>query len=107
MTKWFDKIKKRKERSYVIAMNQCEEVKIDVYAIRLIRTRPDTRHKMRLVCVLFTFENNTGPTYGPTDRRTDTTSYRDATAHLKRKREEKPEQRDRRVITMNQMGDRG
>ena len=42
---------------------------------------------MRLVCVLFTFENNTGRTYGPTDgptdRRTDTTSYRDATAHLK------------------------
>ena len=30
---------------------------------------------MRLVCVLFTFENNTGPTDGrtdgPTDRRTD------------------------------------
>ena len=40
---------------------------------------------MRLVCVLFTFENNTGPTDGRTDRRTDTTSYRDATAHLKRK----------------------
>ena len=43
------------------------------------KTRPDTRHKMRLVCVLFTFENNTD---GPTDRRTDgwtdTISYRDA-----------------------------
>ena len=25
-------------------------------------TRPDTRHKMHLVCVLFTFENNTGHT---------------------------------------------
>ena len=48
------------------------------------KTRPDTRHKMRQVCVLFTFENNTGlRTYGPTDQRTDTTSYRDATAHLK------------------------
>ena len=43
-----------------------------------IETRPDTRHKMRLVCVLFTFENNTGhtdlrtdgPTDGPTDGRT-------------------------------------
>ena len=39
------------------------------------KTRPDTRHKMRLVCVLFTSENNTGhtdgPTDGPTDRRTD------------------------------------
>ena len=35
------------------------------------RTRPDTRHKLRLVCVLFTFENNTGPTDGPTDGRTD------------------------------------
>ena len=50
-------------------------------------TKPDTRHKMHLVCVLFTFENNTGRTYGrtygPTDGRTDTTSYRDATAHLK------------------------
>ena len=42
-------------------------------------TRPDTRHKMRLVCVLFTFENNAGPTDlrtdgptdGPTDGRTD------------------------------------
>ena len=32
-----------------------------------IITRPDTRHKMRLVCVHFTFENNAGPT----DRRTD------------------------------------
>ena len=38
---------------------------------------------MRLVCVLFTFENNTGHTDGRTDGRTDTTSYRDATAHLK------------------------
>ena len=47
------------------------------------KTRPDTRHKMRLVCVLFTFENNTGRTYGRTDGRTETTSYRDATAHLK------------------------
>ena len=35
---------------------------------------------MRLVCVLYTFENNTGHT----DLRTDTTSYRDKTAHLKR-----------------------
>ena len=30
-------------------------------------TRPDTLHKIRLVCVLFTFENNTGRTDGPTD----------------------------------------
>ena len=44
------------------------------------RTRSDTRHKMRLVCVLFTFQNNTGQT----DGRTDTTSYRDVTALLKR-----------------------
>ena len=35
------------------------------------------------VCVLFTFENNAGRTDGQTDRRTDTTSYRDTTAHLK------------------------
>ena len=30
-------------------------------------TRPDTRQKMRLVCVFFTFENNTGHTNGRTD----------------------------------------
>ena len=39
------------------------------------RTRPDTWHKMRLECVLFTFEDNTGytdgRTYGRTDLRTD------------------------------------
>ena len=34
-------------------------------------TRPDTRHKMRLVCVFFTFQNNTGQTDGRTDLRTD------------------------------------
>ena len=34
------------------------------------RTRPDTRHKMHLVCVLFTFQNNTGHTDRPTDGRT-------------------------------------
>ena len=46
---------------------------------------------MRLESILFTFENNAGPTdlrtygrtNGRTDGRTDTTSYRDATAHLK------------------------
>ena len=36
-------------------------------------TRPDTRHKMRLVCVLFTFEKKTRD--GRTDGPTDTTSY--------------------------------
>ena len=35
------------------------------------KTRPDTRHKMRLVYVLFTFENNTGHTDRRTDGRTD------------------------------------
>ena len=30
-----------------------------------------------------TFENNAGQTDDPTDRRTDTTSFTDATAHLK------------------------
>ena len=34
-------------------------------------TRPDTRHKMRLVCVLFTFESNTGQTDRRTDEQTD------------------------------------
>ena len=52
-------------------------------------TRPDTRHKMRLVCILFTFKNNAGladlQTDLPTDGWTDTTSYRDVTAHLKTK----------------------
>ena len=38
---------------------------------------------MRLVCMYFTFENNWGRTDRPTDGRTDTPSYRDATAHLK------------------------
>ena len=55
------------------------------------KTRPDTRHKMRLVCVLFTFENNTGHT----DGRTDTTSYRNATAHLKIPRNPRPTLRGR------------
>ena len=35
------------------------------------KTRPDKRHKMRLVCVLITFENNTGRTDGRMDLRTD------------------------------------
>ena len=50
-------------------------------------TRPDTRRQMRLGRVLFTFENNAGQTDRRTDRpmdqRTDTTSYRDETVHLK------------------------
>ena len=33
----------------------------------LKKTWPDTRHKMRLVGVFFTFENNTGQTDGRTD----------------------------------------
>ena len=35
------------------------------------QTRPDTRQKMRLVCVLSTFENNWGRTDRPTDGETD------------------------------------
>ena len=35
------------------------------------KTRPDTRHKMRLVCVLFTFENNMGQSDERTDLRMD------------------------------------
>ena len=42
---------------------------------------------MRLVCILSTFKNDAGQTDLQTDLRTygrtDTTSYRDATAHLK------------------------
>ena len=45
--------------------------KFDVPRNNKDETRPDTRHKMRLVCVLFTFENNAGRTYGRTDGRTD------------------------------------
>ena len=45
---------------------------VDQHTDALIQvTRPDTRHKMRLVCVLFTFENNTGHTNRRTDGRTD------------------------------------
>ena len=47
------------------------------------KTRPDTRQKMRLVCVLSTFKNNWGRTDRPTDGRTDTTSSRDAMASKK------------------------
>ena len=46
-------------------------------------TRPDTRHKMRLVSVLSTFENNTEQTDSWTYGQTDGHSYRDATALLK------------------------
>ena len=52
-------------------------------------TRHETRHKMRLVCVVFTFKKKRGtdgPTDGLTDEWTDTTSYRVATAHLRRQR---------------------
>ena len=34
---------------------------------RTNQIRPDTWHKMRLLCVLFTFENNAALTDGPTD----------------------------------------
>ena len=51
--------------------------------VRSEGTRSDTRHKMCLVSVLFTFENNSGHTDRRTYGRTDTTSYKDATAHLK------------------------
>ena len=47
------------------------QVKEKKSGTRVKRTRPNTRHKMRLICVLFTFENNTGPTDRRTDRRTD------------------------------------
>ena len=53
------------------------------------KTRPDTPHKMRLVCVHFTIENNTGHTDLRRDGGTDTTSYKDATAHLKMRLREK------------------
>ena len=39
--------------------------------VLMIVTRPDTRHKMWVVCVLSTFENNTGRTYGLKDGLTD------------------------------------
>ena len=47
---------------------QCDRLKD---AFRCKETRPDTRHKMRLVCVLFTFENNSGHTDQRTERPTD------------------------------------
>ena len=75
-------------------------------------TRPDTRHKMRLVCVFSSFENNMGrtdlrtdgQTDRRTDRRTDTASYRDSTAHLKTKRKEtKGKQVDPAMFGRNRM----
>ena len=36
-----------------------------------LKTRPDTRHNMRLDCVVFTLENNTGHKDGWNDGRTD------------------------------------
>ena len=55
---------------------------------------------MRLVCVLFTFENNAGQMDLPTDLRTygrtDTPSYRDATAHLKTGEERRRKRRSHR-----------
>ena len=69
------------------------------------KTRPDTRHKMRLVCVLFTFEYNTGHTDGPTDGRTDgrtdTTSYTDATAHLKKDKDKRKDRQTDRPVNFN------
>ena len=35
--------------------------------MKFYKTRPDTRYKMLLVCVLSVYENNAGPTDGPTD----------------------------------------
>ena len=75
-----------------------------VYRLSLVnkgnkRTRPDTR---RLVCVLLFFENNAGRTdlrrHLRTDLRTDTTSYRDATAHLKKNRRKKTDPKDKELI---------
>ena len=48
------------------------------FFVRVVETRPHTRFAW------YASENNTGQTDGPTDRRTDTTSFRDATAHLKK-----------------------
>ena len=47
------------------------EVILLVKTGRLLSNKPDTRHKMRLVCVLFTFEmTRDGSTHRQTDRRT-------------------------------------
>ena len=43
---------------------------IDI-ALNFSITRLDTRHKLRLVCVFFTFENNTGQTDIRTDGQMD------------------------------------
>ena len=51
---------------------------------------------MRLVCILFTFENSTEHT----DGRTDTTSYRDATAYLKSRKRNCDEETDKATLTM-------
>ena len=55
--------------------NPSRAMLVDKTLGKMKKTRPDTRHKMRLVCELFTFKNNTGHTDPrtdvPTDRRTD------------------------------------
>ena len=48
-----------------------------------IKTRLNTRHKMRLAVIREKALRPDGPTARRTDGRTDTPSYRDATAHLK------------------------
>ena len=85
---------------YMDAPSYEKNRKIVTHLMRISLTRPDTRHKIRLVCVLFTFENNWGRTDRPTDRptdgrtdgrtdrRTDTPSYRNATAFLKRSKDQ-------------------
>ena len=52
---------------WMMMMMMIDDVVVVFLFLRDEETRPDTRHKMRLVCVIFNFENNTGRTYGRTD----------------------------------------
>ena len=60
-------LKKTKTKIYREVGFKIIEIRKNLFNHIMKETRPDTRHKMRLVCVLLIFENNTGRTYGPTD----------------------------------------
>ena len=67
------KKKKKKQKKQKEEMKKEKKQQQQQQQQQPLLTRPDTRHKMRLVCVLFTFENNMGRTDRQTDGRTPLT----------------------------------
>ena len=64
------------ERPYDTMVNGCSGLSSlqstvvnanNIHSVTDLLNKHGRIHKMRLVCVLFTFENNAGPTDGPTD----------------------------------------